>query len=93
MPREVLYATGVFDIGDQFYDSTGMLRTVTNVLVCHNIRRGTFKVLYELDDSGKFEEVSMQGFGKLPSEKTKPVLQFVPTKKQKDPFFGGGEEP
>lgn len=93
--KEVLYATGVFEIGDQFYDDIGTLRTVTDVLVCHYMRKGTFKVLYEVDNSKQFVELKMQGFGDLPSEKKaptqKPILQLNNTKKQKDPFFSGGE--
>ena len=96
MPKEILYATGMFEMGDQFYDDTGRLRTVTNILVCHNMRRGTFKVLYELDESGRFEEVAMQGFfdttqNNNPVQKKKPTLQFTNAKKPKDPFFNGGE--
>ena len=64
--KEVLYATGTFEIGDQFYDDTGNLRTVTDVLVCHYLRKGTFKVLYEVDRSGEYIELRMRGFGDLP---------------------------
>jgi hypothetical protein len=98
--KEVLYATGAFEIGDQFYDDTGDLRTVTDVLVCHYLRRGTFKVLYEVDQSGEFIELRMRGFGELPqtmkqqttNHEHKPKLRLTfPKPDELPPKPTGGE--
>lgn len=61
--REVLYATGAFEIGDYFYDAAGNERKVTDVLVCHYLRSGNFRVLYEVDGSGEYIELRLSGFG------------------------------
>lgn len=105
--KEVLYATGTFEIGDQFYDEQGQLRTVTDVLVCHYIKRGQFRVLYEIDNNGSFTELRLQGFGDLPTKQKhtdqkraepKRILRLMyenhensPSESPKNPFFNGGE--
>lgn len=83
MKRDILYATGFFEIGDTFYDEEGHLRTVTDVLVCHYIRRGTYKILYEVDSCGQFQEVLLRGFGDLPqnqkaNDQPDPIMPFTP---------------
>ena len=55
--KDVLYATGCFEIGDMFLDEDGKKHIISDVLVCHYIRSGAFKVLYEVDNRGKFEEL------------------------------------
>lgn len=105
--KEVLYATGTFEIGDQFYDESGQLRTVTDVLVCHYMKRGHFRVLYEVDNNGSFIELRMQGFGELPTPTKQPeqkrteskrILRLMYENQEKNrpeptqnPFFSGGE--
>ena len=104
--KEVLYATGTFEIGDQFYDEKGQLRTVTDVLICHYLKRGQFRVRYEVDDNGAFIELRLQGFGELPTKQKQPAQKHAepkrilrmyenretnPPEKPQNPFFGGGE--
>ena len=62
MKRDILYATGFFEIGDKFYDGFHREHTVTDILVCHRIAAGTYKVLYEVDGSGEFVELDVRGF-------------------------------
>jgi hypothetical protein len=96
--KEVLYATGTFEIGDQFYDDTGSLRTVTDVLVCHYLRKGTFRVLYEVDSSGEYIELRMRGFGDLPqppkpiTTERKPKLRLTYPKTDESGQKSPGEE-
>lgn len=97
--KEVLYATGAFEIDDTFFDDTGTLRTITDVLVCHYMKRGSFRVLYEVDGSGEYVELKLRGFGELPQNRTqqstpirklgdKSSLRLVPFQREEDPFFG-----
>ena len=55
--KDVLYATGCFEIGDVFFDAEENPHVITDVMVCHYIRSGAFKVLYEVDNRGKCEEL------------------------------------
>lgn len=76
MPKEVLYATGVFEIGDTFTDETGAGHIVTDVLVCHYIKEGAFKVLYELDGSGNFVQLKLQE-GRAPKSKILQMPKYI----------------
>ena len=59
--KEVLYATGAFEIGDCFLDGEGTSHTITDVLVCHYLREGKFVVLYETDGSGSYVKLTPYG--------------------------------
>lgn len=76
--KDVLYATGCFEIGDMFLDADGKRHIITDVLVCHYIRSGAFRVLYETDNSGKFEELQPVPVDTHPSGKNRSTLQLVP---------------
>ena len=64
--KDVLYATGHFEIGDTFLDEYGKRHTITDVRVVHYIREGTYKVSYEIDRSGKFEELELVPASEMP---------------------------
>lgn len=82
MAKTVLYATGFFNIGDMFLDAAGNPHTITNILVCHYMKDGAFKVLYEMDDSGEFVEIRPQDTAQIPRTSTKTgVLQMDSTAK------------
>lgn len=85
MIREILYATGFFEIGDTFLDESGQQHTVTDVLLCHYIKHGNYKVLYEVDNSGEFKELMLKGIGELPvqpavQKTNKPHLHLMSSK-------------
>ena len=78
--KDVLYATGCFEIGDMFLDEDGKRHIITDVLVCHYIRSGTFRVKYEVDRSGKFEELQPVPADARPGKpKGKSPLQLIKT--------------
>ncbi len=52
--KEVMYAFGFFEIGDQYYDENKIQHTITDVLICYYVKSDTYKVLYELDHSQEF---------------------------------------
>lgn len=79
MPKEVLYATGFFEIGDTFIDKDGNTRVVTDILVCHYLKDGAFKVLYEVDNSGLFEMIKFQGFDAEEKPEQKRNILQMPT--------------
>lgn len=88
--KDVLYATGCFEIGDMFLDEEGKRHIITDVLVCHYIRNGAFKVLYEVDNSGKFEELQPTPASAHPGQiHGKPVLRLV--KRDMGIQFNGNE--
>ena len=72
--KEVLYATGFFEIGDTFEDAEGNQHTITDVLVMHYIKRGSYRVLYEVDNAGDFTDLKLRGFGNL-EDLAKQVMQ------------------
>ena len=77
--KDVLYATGCFEIGDMFLDEDGKRHIITDVLVCHYIRGGTFRVKYEVDRSGKFEDLQPVPADARPSgTKNRSTLQLIP---------------
>lgn len=99
MAQDVLYATGFFEIGDQFYDGHGQLRTVTDVLLCHYLRRKTYKVLYEVDNSGEFIDLVF-GYENveipqpaIPKPKEKPNLRLTSKPTNPNAVCDGEEDP
>lgn len=92
MPKDVYYATGVFEIGDTFCGEDGHLHVITDVLVCHYIGRGVYKVLYEVDQCGEFTELVLQAEPPaLPPHKS--MLKLVPNKCISGPDLTGEEDP
>lgn len=90
MVHKILYATGFFEIGDTFLDEFGQQHTVTDVLLCHYLKHGNYKVLYEVDNSGEFKELMMKGVGELPTQPakkkpTKPHLHLMAPKTDEEP--------
>lgn len=78
--KDVLYATGCFEIGDMFLDADGKRRVITDVLVCHYIRNGAYRVMYEVDNSGKFEDLQPVPAEARPGKpQNKSPLQLIKT--------------
>ena len=73
-PSKVLYATAFYAVGDQFYDENMVVHTVTDVLLCHYVRRGLFKVLYEIDNNGEFVELETSDLKELEKKKQPNIL-------------------
>ena len=70
-------------MGDTFIDEGGQPHIITNVLICHYLREGMFKVLYEVDWCGEFQELQMVEEGDIselaPTAKEyRPPLKIVP---------------
>lgn len=84
MLKNKLYATAFFEIGEQVYDENGVVHTVTDILLCHYVGRGTYKVLYELDNSKEFIDLRFQGLDDQTTRKhtkqQKPTLTLAGTK-------------
>lgn len=93
MKHDVLYATGLFDIGDSFLDDHGNVQTVTDIQVTHYVGKGLYKVLYEVNNSGEYLDLRLRGFHEMPgvdqtSRKNNKVVQFPNGIKstENDPF-------
>lgn len=88
--KNVRYATGCFEIGDVFFDSDGNPHVITDVLLCHYIKSGAYKVLYEVDKGGTFVELQPQEAAVCPGKpQAKPPLQLVRTEERC--HFSGSE--
>lgn len=77
MTNNILYATGFFEVGDTFFDEHGQQHLITDVMLCHYIKSGTYRVFYEVDNSGEFVDLVMKGFEEFPATKQKPELRVI----------------
>lgn len=94
MNREVLYAVGKFEIGDTFLDEEDQMHLITDVLVCHYVKNGIYRVLYEVDASGEFIELHPYVKEQPVIRQNKPILHLTGQKKKpKRHFLNTGEDP